>query len=108
MTPLFDVKSIESSGETDEQSRGATRQLEDTVTEMRMTTRKTTRKQRWKGNATEVAGFPGGVANGNSRITGSVEETNANNEGMSEALARLEETVDEMEEQMTERSTTGP
>ncbi|KAK2122212.1 hypothetical protein NOF04DRAFT_1350705 [Fusarium oxysporum II5] len=44
MTPLFDVKSIESSGETDEQSRGATRQLEDTVTEMRMTTRKTTRK----------------------------------------------------------------
>ncbi|EWZ78060.1 hypothetical protein FOXG_21504 [Fusarium oxysporum f. sp. lycopersici 4287] len=43
MTPLFDVKTMESSGKTDEQSRDTTRQLKDTATEMRMTTRKTTR-----------------------------------------------------------------
>ncbi|KAJ0124163.1 hypothetical protein HZ326_31423 [Fusarium oxysporum f. sp. albedinis] len=118
MRPLFDVKTIESSGETDVQSRDTTRQLKDTATETRMTTRKTTRNVPTKVH--KSSGSSSSSSDGRAMLQNWLDlpgewhrETRRLQEALKrqmeimgellEAVAKQQETMDEMEKQMTEK-----
>ncbi|EGU83133.1 hypothetical protein FOPG_18372 [Fusarium oxysporum f. sp. conglutinans race 2 54008] len=117
MTPLFDVKTIESSGETDEQGRDTTRQLKDTATETRMTTRKTTRNvptelHKSSGSSSSSSDgramlqkwldLPGESHRETRRLQEALKRQMEIMRELLEAVAKQQETMDEMEEQMTE------